>query len=465
MRPTKISPAGVTFVQISIGLRVLARASNGDVYQWTAGNKTAVKITLPRPAIDIAASWYDAQFAIVQKTTGSAYGEPYVWGTAWGSWGSPVSQTLSTPTNLATSWGLASLIKEINVTKQSVHYIDSLSNMFCPASYNVQGEGGFGIEYVNRETYPSYPGKGWTFADWQNPTSWPAVQVGVGVQWDHLYSNNWFVFYKNALAKNGKLYGCGRNKTSVLWMGRIYNPNDNTDFPNDFDESSWREETTPFTKALLTYSHQAPVRGAGGNRTITNNSTTLNFTGHMTLAINGTDTTIGRVVAYNWQKISAPSGDTSHIVCPTCKSTAVNGMKNGTYLYRVTTTDNNKGTDTSQVQIIVNVSTTPPTVNAGIDQSITQPASGVTLTGTATANGGASMSSTTWTQVSGPATAFITSPGSLSTAVTGLSAPGVYTFLFSGTDSNGNVSTDTMTVTVLPAVNCNCSTPTNIKVI
>ncbi|HTR32173.1 MAG TPA: hypothetical protein VMH27_23030, partial [Puia sp.] len=45
----------------------------------------------------------------------------------------------------------------------------------------------------------------------------------------------------------------------------------------------------------------------------------------------------------------------------------------------------------------------PPTVSAGSGQTIQLPVSSLTLTGTATGNGGATISTTVWTEVSGPA--------------------------------------------------------------
>lgn len=468
MRPTPISPAGVKFKKVSIGNAILGLATNGDVYQWTKGNKTAVKITLPKPAIDIAASWYNANFAILQQTSGSLYGKPYVWGNAWGVWGSAVSQNFSTPTDLSSAWNITSLIKRISVDRQATHYIDSLKRLWCPASYNVQGEGGFGVEYVNRETYSTYPGMGWTFADYQNPTTAPGQQVGVGVQWEDIYDNNWYSFYKWAKDINGNVYSCGRNKTNVQYFGQLYNANDNANYPNDFDRSSFTLIPNPFTQVVKVYSRINPVRGMGGNRTITRNSDTLRFTGHMALAVNGTDTTKGKVQSWLYTKVSAPSGDASVIVCPTCPTTAVNNLKTGTYQFKVQVTDEFKGTDTSQVQVIVNlVPNVPPTVNAGVDQTITQPASGVTLSGTASGNSGATISSTLWTLVSAPAgtSPSITSPSNLSTTITGMTIPGAYTYKLTATDSNNNTNNDTVVVTVLPTTDCKCKLPTNIIVI
>ena len=92
----------------------------------------------------------------------------------------------------------------------------------------------------------------------------------------------------------------------------------------------------------------------------------------------------------------------------------------------------------------------PPTVSAGTTQTITLPVSTVTLTGTATGNNGATISSVTWTKVSGGA-ATITTATNLSTTVTGLVA-GAYVFKLTATDKNGLTNSASVNITVNAAV-------------
>lgn len=117
----------------------------------------------------------------------------------------------------------------------------------------------------------------------------------------------------------------------------------------------------------------------------------------------------------------------------------------------------NTGVDVGAVQYTNGA--IPPTVSAGADSTITLPTSTCHLIGAATGNGGATISVTSWTQVSGPGTATIAGAGSLTTAISGL-VPGGYVFQLSGTDSNGNTSTNTVRVTVnaAPPAQCNCIT-------
>jgi RHS repeat-associated protein len=88
-----------------------------------------------------------------------------------------------------------------------------------------------------------------------------------------------------------------------------------------------------------------------------------------------------------------------------------------------------------------------PVVNAGTNQTVTLPNNTVVLIGTATDDGLPNGTlTTTWSQVSGPATAFIESPTQLSTVVTFPQA-GTYVFKLTGSDSVLSSSSN-VTITV-----------------
>ena len=112
----------------------------------------------------------------------------------------------------------------------------------------------------------------------------------------------------------------------------------------------------------------------------------------------------------------------------------------------VKVTDNNGATAVDTVQVTVNAANIAPTANAGADQSITLPTSTVSLSGSGTDADG-TISSYSWTKVSGPAAGTITSATSAATTVTGL-AQGVYQFQLKVTDNNGATAVDTVQVTV-----------------
>ena len=169
-----------------------------------------------------------------------------------------------------------------------------------------------------------------------------------------------------------------------------------------------------------------PIANAGVNQTITlpASSATLNGGG-----------STGTITSYTWTMVSGPN--TPAITTPAAVSTTVTGLIQGTYVFQLSL---NGGVSTSQVTITVNAAP-PPTANAGSNQTITLPASSVTL------NGGGStgtITSYTWSQISGPGTPVITTPAAVSTTVTGL-VQGTYVFQLS---VNGGISTSQVTITV-----------------
>jgi hypothetical protein len=124
-------------------------------------------------------------------------------------------------------------------------------------------------------------------------------------------------------------------------------------------------------------------------------------------------------------------------------------------VFQVKATDNNGLSTTDAVTIIVLAAAppvnVPPTVSAGSDQTIQLPVSSVTLNGSASGNGGAIITSTGWTEASGPLTATIANAAGLSTAVTGLTTAGTYVFELQATDDNGLNTTSAVTITVQAA--------------
>ena len=99
-----------------------------------------------------------------------------------------------------------------------------------------------------------------------------------------------------------------------------------------------------------------------------------------------------------------------------------------------------------------------PVVNAGNSQEVSNSTTSGTLTGTASDPDG-SISSQVWSQVSGPNTASITSPNSLTTGITGL-VPGLYTFKLTVTDNGGATAeaNTTFRVNLLPVVDLSGNT-------
>jgi hypothetical protein len=355
MRAIQLSPAGMVVKKLAMGgYRIVALTASGDVYEWTYGNGTRpVKKTIPAPATDIFASHFDYAGCIIPATAGSTMGYPYVWGTAWGSWGSSTSATYTQPAPVRALWKVRAPIKEISVNWNTTHYIDSLGNLYG-FGFNAQGEVGNGQEFVNKYTYSTFPGFGWSFVDGQNPTGAPAIRIGKGVKWSKLFSNNWFSFYKYAMDVNGNLYSWGRNKALVLGNG-LANLQE-TDHPNALDVLA-PTLVTPLKAIFQTYNFTPPVISAGANQTTDHSMVTLCGSATAPLLIkstnyaaNGIDTINYTIVSYQWTKIKGVGGK---ITNPGSATTTVTGLVPGIYIFNLKAKDNKKGMQSANVTITV----------------------------------------------------------------------------------------------------------------
>jgi len=203
--------------------------------------------------------------------------------------------------------------------------------------------------------------------------------------------------------------------------------------------------------SMPTYSTSSPgppTVSAGAPQTIQLPASSLTLTGSATG--NG-GATISSTV---WTEVSGPV--TAVIAAATSLSTGVTGLTTaGTYVFELKATDNNGLSSTATVTVTVQAAAppvnVPPTVSAGAPQTIQLPTSSLTLTGSATGNGGATISSVVWTEVSGPVMATIALASGLSTGVTGLTTAGVYVFQLQATDDNGLSATAAVTITVQAA--------------
>jgi endonuclease/exonuclease/phosphatase family metal-dependent hydrolase len=191
---------------------------------------------------------------------------------------------------------------------------------------------------------------------------------------------------------------------------------------------------------IIVGTNTVPVVSAGTDQTLTASTTSTNLTG----TASDPD---GSIVSTLWTKVSGPA---CTITTPSTLSTSVTGMTVGTYVFRLTATDNVGGTNFDDIQVTIS-SNVIPIVSAGTDQNLTAVTTNTTLVGTASDPDG-SIASTTWTKLSGPVCTIV-SPNALTTNVTGLT-PGVYTFRLTAIDNLGVSNTDDVLVRVnsLPSV-------------
>lgn len=88
--------------------------------------------------------------------------------------------------------------------------------------------------------------------------------------------------------------------------------------------------------------NQPPTANAGADQTSTSTSVTLNGS--------GTDTD-GTIASYAWSQVSGPNNAT--IASPNSASTQVNNLASGTYVFRLTVTDNSGAQATDDVTVLV----------------------------------------------------------------------------------------------------------------
>lgn len=187
---------------------------------------------------------------------------------------------------------------------------------------------------------------------------------------------------------------------------------------------------------------QPPTVNAGTNKTITLPTNSVSQTG------TATDSD-GTIVSTVWAQVSGPT--TATIGSPNLLTTLFSNLMAGSYVFRLTATDNSGLSSSAQVTIQVNPEPPkiPPTANAGPDRTITEPDNSIVLTGTTSDTDG-TIVSRLWQQVSGPNTATLSGQTTLSVSISNLIV-GSYTFSLTATDNDGLTGSDVAVVSVLAA--------------
>ena len=342
-RPVRLhAPAGVQFIKLSPGNTLLALASNGDVYAWSAGDSNYTKVTLPGPASDIAAgSNLDFNIAVVPDAGSTSHmGWPYGFGDEYTYYGASTPGTMAAPIALKTVWSMPSPIKEIDANPNTIHYIDSLGNLYGIGD-NAQGEIGNGQELLNHAELYAYP-YGWNWSKYGLMTPAP-VHVDSGTKFKKIFTGASLAYYHYALDQHDSLYFWGRNKSLVGGDG-AYNNNE-ADYPNALDilSPSLRTPLTLTPDKFIYYSFTPYTLAAPAQQTVNTSATSLTANATPSLLTAAGHPNYGyTIVKYHWAQLSGPSAAT--ITHPDSLNTTVTGLTSGTYIFTIQTTDNNTAT-------------------------------------------------------------------------------------------------------------------------
>jgi YD repeat-containing protein len=206
-------------------------------------------------------------------------------------------------------------------------------------------------------------------------------------------------------------------------------------------DNSGASATDDITVTVNAAPNQAPTANAGADITITLpvNSTTLNGS--------GTDPD-GTITGYVWSRVSGPT--TFTLGTANAATTTLSNLVAGTYVFRLTVTDNSGATASDNITVIVNAAGTgnqAPVARVNNDILLTLPVNSTSLSGTASTDADGTITAYEWTQVSGPVQVTIANSISANASIDGL-AIGEYIFSLKVTDNNGAFSTATVKVTV-----------------
>ncbi|HUQ66593.1 MAG TPA: PHB depolymerase family esterase [Flavitalea sp.] len=289
-------------------------------------------------------------------------------------------------------------------------------------------------------------------AIWSLNSSSDAV---VPIQWGKDWIN-WIDARNTSMASQTKLTIWDNLSHNGTW-GKAFNPVTKVDGYNLYQwfllhkRSGGTTSTTPLSTSptTTTSGNLAPKANAGADQSIPKAWNYFPF-------LNATPSTDsdGWIVGFKWTKISGPSQYS--FSSPNSGQTKANGLVAGTYVFRVTVTDNKGATSYDDVTInmtstsgtTTSSSLTAPKAIAGPDQSI--PVSWnyfPLLNATTSTDPDGWIASFKWSKISGPSSYSIVSPASGKTKVNGLVA-GTYVFRVTVTDNSGQASTDDVTVTM-----------------
>ncbi len=160
--------------------------------------------------------------------------------------------------------------------------------------------------------------------------------------------------------------------------------------------------------------------------------------------------TVGSDLTYTWTQVSGGTGVNLTNTNEAIASASFSEL--GEYVFSLKVSDGTNESDCQVTVVVMDENASAPYVNAGADQSISVPASSVTLNGEATDLDG-DIVAYQWTQVQGPSQASLSGQNSANLTASNL-VIGSYTFRLTSTDNDGLTGNDEAIVHVMGGGNC-----------
>ncbi|HVI47674.1 MAG TPA: PKD domain-containing protein [Chitinophaga sp.] len=189
--------------------------------------------------------------------------------------------------------------------------------------------------------------------------------------------------------------------------------------------------------------NKPPVANAGTNVSIQLPVSSVQLYGSASADPDGT------ITGWSWSKVSGPAGES--IGTPSSATTAVTGLVVGTYVFELTVTDDKNATSSARVTVTVTDApgeNRPPVAVVHADNTVQLPTTFLSADGGGSYDTDGNIRQYQWTQLSGPAQAFIATPGGARTLITRLQE-GSYSFRLTVTDDKQATGSVVFNVTVL----------------
>jgi poly(3-hydroxybutyrate) depolymerase len=264
---------------------------------------------------------------------------------------------------------------------------------------------------------------------------------------------SWIDARNSAMAGATKLTVWTYESHNATWA-RAFNPTTRVDGYNIYE---WllrykRGSSGAAPAPVPSSGNKAPVARAGADQTIPISWKYMPF-------LNGTTSTDadGFLKSFKWTKISGPSA--YWFAAPTAAKTKANGLVAGTYVFRLTVTDNKGATAYDDVKVTMTTSSKAstgssssvsgaPVANAGTDLTI--PYSwhfNPNLNATRSTDGDGWITKVKWTKISGPEAWIYPNSTIFKPELRGMGV-GTYVFRATVTDNDGKTDYDDVTIRV-----------------